>query len=105
MPPDEKKKEKEPKKGPPVPAQSASDPVVQSSPGAASAPVLGLGFEGIGAGFTGPAGTYAVTSAPPDPNGAVGPNAFVEIVNQSFAVFDKSGTALYGPAPTNSDTI
>src|SRR5437660_8802269 len=100
--PDEKKKEKEPKKGPPVPAQSASDPVVQASAGAAAAPALGLGFEGIGDGFTGPSGTYAVTSAPPDSNGAVGPNAFVEIVNQSFAVFNKSGTPLYGPVPTNT---
>jgi methionine-rich copper-binding protein CopC len=101
-PPTDQKKDKEPKKGPPVPAQSASDPVVQSSLGSASAPALGLGFEGIGDGFSGPSGAFAVSSAPPDPNGAVGPNNFVEIVNQSFAVFDKSGTPLYGPVPTNT---
>src|SRR5207248_3181791 len=47
-------------------------------------------------------GTFSVTSAPPDPNATVGPNQIVEIVNQSFAVFSKSGTAIYGPVPTNT---
>jgi hypothetical protein len=98
----DKKKEKEPKKGLPVPAPGAPDPVIQSSIGSAAAPALGLGFEGVGQGFTGPAGTFSVTSAPPDPNGAAGPNHFVEIVNQSFAIFNKSGTAVYGPVPTNT---
>jgi len=101
-PPADQKKEKEPKKGLPVPAPGAPDPVVQSTPGDANAPALGLGFEGVGQGFSGPAGTFTVTSAPPDPNGAVGPNHFVEIVNQSFAIFNKSGTPVYGPAATNT---
>ena len=97
------KKEKEPKKGPPVPAPSASpDPVLQSTPGTAAAPALGVGFEGVGQGFSGPSGTFSVSSAPPDPNAAVGPNNVVEIVNQSFAVFDKSGTPVYGPVATNT---
>jgi hypothetical protein len=78
------------------------DPVVQVSKGAAQAPTLGAGFEGVGQGFTGPNGTFSVNSAPPDTNGAVGPNHFVQIVNQSFAVFDKSGTPVYGPVPTNT---
>src|SRR5436309_4803091 len=68
------KKEKEPKKGLPVPAPSAVDPVVQSSPGTAAAPALGVGFEGIGQGLSGPAGTFTVTGTPPDPNAAVGPH-------------------------------
>ncbi len=89
--------------GLPVPAQSdLADPVVQSGVGRAAAPALGLGFEGVGQGFSGPSGTFSVTSAPPDPNGAVGPNHFVEVVNQSFAIFNKSGTAIYGPVPTNT---
>ena len=99
----DKKKEKEPKKGPPVPAQSSvPDPVVQSSLGTAAAPALGAGFEGIGAGFTGPAGTFTVNSAPPDTNGAVGPNHYVQIVNSAFAIFNKTGTPLYGPVQTNT---
>src|SRR4030095_15833664 len=40
--------------------------------------------------------------APPDPNGAVGPNHFVEIVNTDYAVFSKSGTPLFGPVPINT---
>ena len=57
------KKEKEPKKGPPVPAQSGNDPVIQSTPGGASAPAIGAGFEGVGDGFTGPQGTMTVRTA------------------------------------------
>jgi hypothetical protein len=87
----------------PLPQAAASaDPVVQSATGAAAAPALGLSFAGLGQGFSGPAGTFFVNSAPPDTNGAVGPNRYVEVVNESFAVFDKSGTAVYGPVPTNT---
>ena len=65
-----RKKEKEPKKGPPVPGQSATpDPVVQDAAGTAAAPALGVGFDGVGNGFTGPSGTFTVDSAPPDTNG------------------------------------
>jgi len=34
---------------------------------------------------------------PPDPNGAVGPDHFVEIINLVFGVFDKTGNKLLGP--------
>jgi hypothetical protein len=97
-----RKKVHEPKGGPAAPDPGGRDPVVQSSRGTAAAPTLGLNFEGIGQGFSGPAGTFSVDSAPPDPNGAVGPNNFVEIVNESFAVFNKSGTPIYGPVATNT---
>ncbi len=40
--------------------------------------------------------------SPPDPDGDVGPNNYVHIVNSSFAVYDKSGTLIDGPHPTNS---
>ncbi|PYR02705.1 MAG: hypothetical protein DMG00_28265, partial [Acidobacteria bacterium] len=69
---------------------------------AALAPATVASFEGIGQGFTGPAGTFTVNSAPPDTNGAVGPNHFVETVNTDFAVFDKSGSPLFGPVPINT---
>jgi hypothetical protein len=78
------------------------DPVVQSAPGVGSAPTLGTGFDGIGQGFTGPAGTFSVTGAPPDTNAAVGSTQVVEIVNTAFAVFSKTGTVLFGPAATNT---
>ncbi|MFL6067935.1 MAG: hypothetical protein ACJ74N_09400 [Gaiellaceae bacterium] len=96
------KKDKEPKHGPPAPEPGGPDPVVQSSPGVAAAPALGVGVEGLGQGFSGPSGTFSVDSAPPDPNGAVGPNHFVEVVNESLAVFNKSGAPVYGPVATNT---
>jgi hypothetical protein len=46
-----------------------------------------LGFDGIG----------AAGSVPPDPNGDVGPNHYVQMVNVRFAIFDKTGGVLVGP--------
>jgi hypothetical protein len=34
---------------------------------------------------------------PPDTNGDVGPNHYVQAVNQAFKIFDKSGNTLSGP--------
>jgi len=39
---------------------------------------------------------------PPDPNGAVGPNNYVEIINLVFAVYDKNGNKLLGPVDTGT---
>ncbi|SRR6266436_1091936 len=39
---------------------------------------------------------------PPDPNGEVGPNNYVEIINLVFAVYDKAGNLLAGPIDTGS---
>jgi hypothetical protein len=39
---------------------------------------------------------------PPDTNGDVGPNHYVQMVNLSFAVYSKTGTLLYGPAAGNT---
>ncbi len=36
---------------------------------------------------------------PPDPNGDVGPNHYVEMVNLVFAVYSKTGSLLLGPVP------
>src|SRR5439155_21322195 len=102
----DKKEKKEKKKAGRIPlpgvSTAAPDPALQSAPGTAAAPTVGLNFEGVGQGFRGPSGTFSVNSAPPDTNGAVGPNHYVQIVNQSFAIFNKSGTAIYGPVPTNT---
>jgi hypothetical protein len=40
--------------------------------------------------------------APPDTDGDVGPNHYVEAVNSSFKVFDKNGNTLSGPTTFNS---
>ncbi len=39
---------------------------------------------------------------PPDPNGDVGPNHYVEIINLAFAVYSKTGTLLLGPVDTGA---
>src|SRR6478609_7354752 len=39
---------------------------------------------------------------PPDPVGEVGPNNYVEMVNLTFAVYDKSGNRLLGPVDTGT---
>jgi hypothetical protein len=81
------------------PLSNSLDPVIQSSAGASVATTPGLGFDGVGNGFVGPQGSFTVKVAPPDTNGAVGASQYVQFVNTSFAVFDKStGATLYGPA-------
>ncbi|HET6842075.1 MAG TPA: hypothetical protein VFK06_10365 [Candidatus Angelobacter sp.] len=73
------------------------------SPGAslaaAQAPTSGLGFEGLGNASLG----FTVSSAPPDTNGAAGLTQYVQWVNSSFAVFNKStGALIAGPTAGNT---
>lgn len=72
-----------------------SDPVVQNRFGALlDAPSPSKNFEGIG----NRNGVY-----PPDTNGDVGPNHYVQMVNLSLQVFNKStGASLYGPVNANT---
>ena len=53
------------------PTGSRPDPVVQHTTGT-HIPSPASNFEGIGQGFTGPSGAFAVTGIPPDTNAAVG---------------------------------
>ena len=87
-------------RGPSAPASGLATP---ASPTINLAtPALALNFDGVGQGFTGPAGVFSVQSAPPDTNGDVGPNDYVQAVNTDLAIFDKSGKPIYGPVPTNT---
>ncbi len=82
------------------------DSVLQESPDEALPSGLstlsttpGQNFLGIGTGLNGFVDQFAV----PDTNGNVGPTQFVEWINYSFAVFDKSnGSLAYGPAAGNT---
>jgi hypothetical protein len=70
----------------------APDPVVQRSGGSQAPnamPTPLVSFEGI---------TNQHGGLPPDTNGEVGPNHYVQMVNTDFAVYTKTGTRLYGPA-------
>src|SRR2546423_722356 len=83
----------------PIPDHSRGDtnPPTVAQPGVAvpvsvAAPAILTSFEGIGNGFTGPQGTFSVNSAPPDTNGAVGPDRYYLTVN----FFNSAGTAFLG---------
>jgi hypothetical protein len=67
-----------------------------------AAPTTTVNIDGVGNGFSGPQGTFSVNAAPPDTNGAVGPNDYVQIVNTDYAVFNKSGGVIFGPVAINS---
>ena len=68
------------------------DPVAQTTAPAAAMPAA-TSFEGLG---------NVDGYVPPDTNGDVGPSNYVETVNAAFAIYDKSGTKLYGPAEINT---
>jgi hypothetical protein len=69
----------------------------------AAGTTAGLGFDGLGKGFTGPAGAFQLQYAPPDTTAAVGATQVVQWVNAAFAVFNKStGAPVYGPVLGNT---
>ncbi len=69
------------------------DPLVQDRHSPLSMPEPEVSFEGI----SNVNGAY-----PPDPQGDVSPDHYVQVVNRSFAVWDKEGTLLHGPADLKS---
>ena len=77
----------------PNPRGLVQDAALQASPAANTgsqvtslSTTAGLDILGLGAGFSG----YSIQAIVPDANGAVGPTQYVQIVNESFAVFNKS---------------
>jgi hypothetical protein len=84
----------------------ARDSVLQESADTAVSTALstlstnpGLNFLGMGSGFSG----YSEQAIVPDTNGAAGPTQFVQYINESFVVFNKSnGAVAYGPADGNT---
>lgn len=81
---------------------SAADGALQSdaSPSALAIPGTQANFEGLSNqdNFN----VFGGRVNPPDPNGEVGPNHYVEIVNLVFAVYSKNGTRLLGPVDTGT---
>jgi len=69
------------------------DPVVQSAIGGPLIPSTVVNFEGMGAGLAG----FTVNSAPPDTDGDIGPNHFVQVVNSSVTIFNRTGGKVLGP--------
>lgn len=73
------------------------DPVVQLQSGPLVGTMAGVGFAGVGNGDYG----FAPNAAPPDTNMAVGTTQVVQWVNESFAIFSKTGALLKGPTAGN----
>jgi hypothetical protein len=71
------------------------DPVLQTNAPTVGMPSVGTSFEGMNI------STACGNCLPPDPNGAVGPNHYVQMVNSSVAVYDKTGAQLMAPKPIN----
>ena len=74
------------------------DPVVQTAIGGPNIPTPITTFEGMGTGLTG----FTVQSAPPDTDGDIGPNHYVQIVNSGVTIFSRTGAVLMGPVNTNT---
>ena len=79
-------------------AGQVADPVVQSAIGGPDIPTPITTFEGMGTGLPG----FTVQSAPPDTDGDIGPNHYVQIVNSGVTVFSRAGAKLLGPINTNT---
>jgi hypothetical protein len=78
---------------------SQPDSALQSSAPSSLSVNTGQNFLGVGNGLSG----FTVQYIPPDTNGAAGDTQFVQWVNASFAVFNKSnGNVVYGPAAGNT---
>lgn len=76
------------------------DPVVQSQFGAGPSVAAALAAPAPITSWDGVSNLDGVY--PPDTNGDVGPNHYVQMINLHFQIWSKSGTSLYGPAANNT---
>lgn len=80
------------------------DPVRQDTAtqtGAIATPSPGVGFEGLNSDDNA-ATLGGQRPVPPDTQGDVSPNYYVQMINVIFAVYDKAtGSRIYGPVPNN----
>jgi len=72
---------------------SPGDAALQDGPVSSSTATLGSNFEGI---------NNIDGVLPPDTNGDVGENYYVQTVNLEYAIWDKSGHKRYGPVTINT---
>jgi len=66
---------------------------IQTTPGAATIPSTTTNFEGV---------NNVDNVLPPDTNGDIGPNDYVQWVNLHFEIFDRTGASLMGPSAGNT---
>jgi hypothetical protein len=77
----------------PQPLPAGDDPVLQDFFGSRTGNEIITNFEGIG---------NLSQVYPPDTDGDVGLNYYIQMINLSFQVFDKQGNSLYGPAANST---
>src|SRR5260370_14326233 len=85
---------------PPGLVRFQEDPVIQTVTVPPPTPPVSQSFEGLGSVQSG----FSVTGAPPDTEGTVGATQYVQWVNTSFAIFNKSNGALIA-GPTAGNTL
>ena len=73
---------------------------LQSSSAARGIPPTSQNFEGNDVGESSSDGVFI--GAPPDTNGDVGPNHYVQTVNTVFTIYSKTGQRLVEPTPLNN---
>jgi hypothetical protein len=81
-------------------AAAAAPQAASSRLGSASIPAPMASFDGLSNqdNFN----VFGFRVNPPDPNGDVGPNNYVEMINLVFGVYDKQGNLLLGPVDTGT---
>jgi hypothetical protein len=86
---------------PQTPSTQKSDPVVAVRQVAepAAAPTPSTSFDGMSSAQSG------CSCLPPDTNGDVGPSHYIQSVNSSIKIFDKSGNALNGASGTTYNSF
>ena len=72
---------------------ATGDGALQTSEVSASAPTTGVNFEGV---------NNLDAVLPPDPNGDVGENYYVQTVNLHYEVWNKDGSVAFGPVTINT---
>jgi hypothetical protein len=71
---------------------NSKDPNLQTDNGQTVSDTTIVNVSGIGG------GSYS----PPDTHGAVGPNHYFQVINCSYAIYNKSGTKIFGPMGNSS---
>ena len=74
-------------------APQSPDAVLQTAPPTATTPATIINFEGV---------NNVDGVLPPDTNGDIGPNHYVQWVNKTLAIYSRTGALLYGPASGNT---
>ena len=83
-----------------APQPAVKDPVVQDWTVDNVIPAPEFSFEGLNNDDN--FNTLGVRVTPPDTNGDIGPNHYVQTVNLVFAVYNRAGTRLLGPLPNRA---